>query len=221
MIELAIIFEAIIIIIILGSIGKIHRQLTDAETTLSYMAEKAQLIDDALENIETLRTELDHSVKDVKQLHSTKKERAKEQKDAEDRKMEEITGKAPSSKARILIVEDHYPQAMCLQGVLETLGHTVTAIAESGKEAIVQAHANSTDLILMDIMIKGDMDGVETAEEIRKDIDIPVIFLTAIDNEETTQRAKKALPYGYLVKPIDENKLRIAIDMAIYRHSLE
>lgn len=121
----------------------------------------------------------------------------------------------------ILIVEDENVVAMEIQDRLENFGYNVAGFATSGEEAIKKAEVLSPDLVLMDVMLKGKMDGVEAAEMIRACFDIPVIFLTAFSDEDTLQRAKMTKPFGYLIKPFDERELRSTIEIAMYKHEME
>jgi len=120
------------------------------------------------------------------------------------------------SKARILLVEDEAIIAMEIEDTLRTLGYEVTSIANSGDKAIQRAEAERPDLILMDIRIRGDRDGIETAEIIRSRFDIPVVFSTAYLDEERIERAKITMPFGYLLKPIQERDLKVTLEMALY-----
>ncbi len=123
--------------------------------------------------------------------------------------------------ARIMVVEDEQITAADLEASLEDLGYTVTAIASSGKQAIRSAETTLPDLVLMDIRIKGEMDGVDAARQIRQRLDIPVIYLTAHADDETLERAKSAEPLGYIVKPFQESELRAAIQMALHKHKVD
>lgn len=125
------------------------------------------------------------------------------------------------SQARIMIVEDERIVAKAIQSGLENLGYMVCMIASSGNEAIQKIAKATPDLILMDIVLKGEMDGVETAEYIRSRLNIPVIYLTAYTDEKTLQRAKMTEPFGYILKPFEENDVSTAIEMALYKHQME
>ena len=125
------------------------------------------------------------------------------------------------SNAKILIVEDEGIVALDLQQILIRMGYFVSDIASTGKEAIKKAGETCPDLVLMDIMLHGEIDGTKAAGQIRDRFDIPVIYLTAYANEDTLQRAKVAEPYGYIIKPFNERDLHIAIDMALYKHDAE
>ncbi|HBX22169.1 MAG TPA: hybrid sensor histidine kinase/response regulator [Desulfotomaculum sp.] len=125
------------------------------------------------------------------------------------------------SGARILIVEDEGIEALDLQYRLQGLGYCVPDIAFTGEEAVKKAEEISPDLVLMDIMLPGEIDGVAAAEQINARFDIPIIYLTAYADKNTLQRAKITEPYGYIVKPFKERELHIAIDMALYKHKME
>jgi PAS domain S-box-containing protein len=121
----------------------------------------------------------------------------------------------------ILIVEDERIVAEDLKETLKNFGYHVVAIAVSGEIAIERVNELRPDLILMDIHLAGKMNGIEAAEEILKHHNIPLIFLTAFADKELVSRAKLAGPYGYILKPYDEQELRISIEIAIYKHKLE
>lgn len=125
------------------------------------------------------------------------------------------------SNARILIVEDEQIVAMDIQSTLESLGYKIVGQADNGPEAILKAAELHPDLVLMDIGLKGEIDGIEAATQIRAQFDLPVIFLTAFANQSTLERAREAEPFGYILKPFEENDLTIAIEMALYKHSIE
>lgn len=123
--------------------------------------------------------------------------------------------------ARILIVEDEGIEALDLQRRLIHLGYPSPDIAMSGEEAVTMAAALHPDLILMDIRLGGEIDGVTAAERIRADADVPIIYVTAYADETTLRRAKITEPHGYIVKPFREREVRIAIEMTLYRHGSE
>jgi PAS domain S-box-containing protein len=122
---------------------------------------------------------------------------------------------------RILIVEDEGILALDIQQRLARLGYPLPDIASTGKEAIQKAAEGCPDLILMDIMLPGEIDGVTAAEMIHARSDIPVIYITAYADEDTLRRAKITEPYGYIVKPFKERELHITIDMALYKSKME
>lgn len=120
--------------------------------------------------------------------------------------------------ARILIVEDERITAEDLRDILTELGYTVTASVSSGADAIAQAEEAPPDLALMDIRIKGEMDGTETARILRERFNIPVVYLTAHADASTLSRAKAAQPLGYIIKPFQETELHASIEIALHKH---
>jgi signal transduction histidine kinase len=125
------------------------------------------------------------------------------------------------NKTRILIVEDESIIALETQESLKTLGYEVCDIVNSGAGAIKNIEEKQTDLILMDIHLKGDTDGIETAEIIQSNHHIPIVFLTAFSHERVLDRAKRTKPYGYLLKPFKKQELKVVIEMALYIFKLE
>jgi PAS domain S-box-containing protein len=121
------------------------------------------------------------------------------------------------SQANILIVEDEPIVAKDIQVSLQRLGYHVPATATSGEEAIRKTRESQPDLILMDIVLKGKMDGVETVKQIRKQYDVPVIYLTAYADDHTLERAKVTSPAGYMLKPYQPTELRTTIELALHR----
>jgi CheY-like chemotaxis protein len=122
------------------------------------------------------------------------------------------------AKAQILVVEDDNIVVMELRDRLQSLGYAVSAVASYGGEAIATAGETHPDVVLMDIRLKGDMDGIEAAAEIRARFDIPVVYLTALADEGTLQRAKATEPYGYISKPFGERELHTAIETALRKY---
>ncbi len=123
--------------------------------------------------------------------------------------------------ASILVVEDEAAVALDIRSTLQRLGYAVSAAVGRGRDAIERADALRPDLVLMDIHLRDDMDGVETAQHVRQAFDIPVIYLTAYADPATLERARITEPYGYLLKPFQERELHIVIEMALYRHEME
>lgn len=123
--------------------------------------------------------------------------------------------------ARICIVEDEGIVAHDIKTHLEIAGHEVAGIFSSGEELLSRIESVKPDLILMDIKLRGSLDGVETASLIRSRYKIPVVILTAFADEKTIQRAKETEPFGYILKPFEERELNTAVEMALYRYSLE
>src|ERR1035438_308824 len=117
------------------------------------------------------------------------------------------------SPVTILIVEDEKIVAMDIAGGLKSAGYLVSGIVSSGKEAIDLVEKNPPDLILMDIRIKGDIDGIQTAEIIQGHHDIPIVYLTAFADENTLSRARITAPYGYIIKPFDKKTAHTMIEI--------
>ncbi|MFB0551863.1 MAG: ATP-binding protein [Phycisphaerae bacterium] len=124
-------------------------------------------------------------------------------------------------KIRILVVEDESIVAMDIRKTLQNLGYDVPYVVSTAKAAIQKAKEDKPDLVLMDIVLKGKMDGIEAAEHIRSHFNIPVVYLTAYADEKTLKRAKAAGPFGYIVKPFENKDLRMVIEMALYKAKVE
>ena len=125
------------------------------------------------------------------------------------------------SPISVLIVEDEVIVAQNLASKLEKLGYTVTGTAINGPEAVAMALAHRPQLVLMDIKLQGELDGIATVEKIKKHLDIPVIYLTAHSDPNTLARAKISKPYGYVLKPFDERDLATQIELALYKHEAD
>ena len=121
-------------------------------------------------------------------------------------------------REEILIVEDEALIAMSLKERLESFGYKVSGILDRGEDVISSIENKCPDLILMDINLKGDQDGIETAQMINEQRDIPILFLTSFSNKSVIDRAKNASPYGYVIKTIDDNNLHITIDIVLNKH---
>ncbi len=121
----------------------------------------------------------------------------------------------------IFIVEDEKIVALDIAASLKSLGYNVIGMASSGSEAITKVREKVPDLILMDIRLKGEMDGISAAAKIRSEHDVPVIYLTAYADENTLSRAKHTEPYGYLLKPYEKRVLHSTIEMADYKRKME
>lgn len=121
---------------------------------------------------------------------------------------------------KILIVEDETVEALDIKKMLESLGYDVPSFVLNGLTAVETAKKIRPDLILMDIVLKGELDGINAAKKI-KELNIPVIFLTAHSDDEAVERAKKTEPYGYLVKPYDPLDLKNTVEFALYKHSMD
>jgi two-component system cell cycle sensor histidine kinase/response regulator CckA len=123
--------------------------------------------------------------------------------------------------ARVLVVEDEAIVAMDISARLRVLGYEVVGPASTGAAAVELAEHARPDLVLMDIMLRGGMDGVEAALRIREGCGAPVVYLTAYADDSTLRRAKEAEPLGYLLKPFEERELRTTIETALYKHRTE
>jgi len=123
--------------------------------------------------------------------------------------------------ARILVVEDEAIVARDVAGMLRELGYEVVGIAATGEMAIAKAQETRPDLLLMDIKLRGEIDGVAAAERISSFLSVPVIFVTANSDDLTLERAKVTTPFGYVLKPFEPRELHIAIEIALYRHAAE
>ncbi len=126
-----------------------------------------------------------------------------------------------SDAAKILIVEDEGIVALDLKVHLSGLGYTIIGPVARGDEAVERSAAKRPDLILMDIHLRGKLNGIDAAQTIRKRQDVPIVFLTAHSDTATLAGAKAVTPYGYLVKPYEERTLRSTIEMALYKHQME
>ncbi len=122
---------------------------------------------------------------------------------------------------KILVVEDEFIVAADLKARLNKMGYKVVGTAASGLEAIEKVWKESPDIVLMDIVLKGEMDGIAAAEAIKQGYNIPIIFLTAYADQNTFSKAKTTEPFGYICKPFQEKNLRMAIEVALQRHGIE
>ena len=128
--------------------------------------------------------------------------------------------RAPAAPT-LLVVEDESLVAMDLDGQLHDLGYRVCGCVDNGRDAIARARAERPDLILMDIVLKGDMDGIAAASIIGPELHIPVLFLTAYSDDQTVERAAGTWPYGYLTKPFQNRELRAGIEVALRKAAAE
>lgn len=125
------------------------------------------------------------------------------------------------AKKRIMVVEDEGITALRIQGSLKQMGYVVTSMVFTGEEAVEKAAEDNPDLVLMDIILDGEMDGIEAAGQIHALHDIPVIYLTAHSDEKILKRIRSTSPFGYITKPFDERELRIVVEIAFYKHEME
>jgi DNA-binding LytR/AlgR family response regulator len=122
---------------------------------------------------------------------------------------------------KILVVEDESIVSKDIQQTLKKLGYQVVGSADNAEDAVKLATELKPDLVLMDIMIKGNKTGIDAAKEIKEKQDIPVIFLTAYADTDTIAKAKEAEPHGYIIKPYKEVDLHTSIEMVLYKHKKE
>jgi CheY-like chemotaxis protein len=122
---------------------------------------------------------------------------------------------------RILVVEDEQIIGEDIKRTLEQFGYSVIDVMGTGEETLQKIDKLNPDMILMDIMLGGTLTGIETANEVLKSYDIPILYLTAYANEKILEDAKLTQPYGYIIKPFEEKELRASIEMAFYRHQME
>ena len=125
------------------------------------------------------------------------------------------------AKTNVLVVEDESIVSKDIQYSLKKLGYNVVGAASTGEKAFELASTTNPDIILMDIMLKGDINGIQTAERVKAELQIPVIYLTAYADEATLAKAKVTEPYGYIIKPFKEVDLHTSIEMALYKFSKE
>lgn len=125
------------------------------------------------------------------------------------------------AKTNVLVVEDESIVSKDIQHSLKKLGYNVVGSSSTGEKAIELALDLKPDVVLMDIMLKGKLTGIDASEEIRKTLNIPVIYLTAYADEATLEKAKVTEPHGYIIKPFKEIDIHTSIEMAIYKHQKE
>lgn len=121
-------------------------------------------------------------------------------------------------KVVILVVEDDLNVATVLSARLESMGYRVCCTAETGFEAISGIYRHRPDLVIMDILLKGEMNGIEATSKIAEQSDVPIIFMTCLADRKVFERAIKTNPYGYIIKPYDINELRSTIEIAMVKH---
>ncbi len=125
------------------------------------------------------------------------------------------------NKSRVLIVEKEGIIAKDLERVLEKLNYNVLDIVYSGQEAIQKAEEYKPDLVITEIALNGPIDGIDVAHQLSSRFNIPVVFLTAVSDNATIERAKIAEPYGFIIKPFEEDLLHATIEMALYKHGMQ
>jgi len=124
-------------------------------------------------------------------------------------------------RPKILIIEDEGITGLELKSILERKGFIVPAIHSSGEDALARITETSPDIILMDMRLGGELDGVETARRIRLAYDLPIVFLTAYSEDTTIERAKRIEPYGYILKPFNAAELLSVVEIALYKHKAD
>jgi CheY-like chemotaxis protein len=125
------------------------------------------------------------------------------------------------TEAKILVVEDDINVAVVLEARLESFGYKVCDVAATGLSAIESAIEHRPDLILMDILLEGDMNGIEAADNIINHFDVPIIFLSCLNDPAVLERAVKTNPYGYIVKPYDKAALKMSIEITLVKYRAE
>ena len=134
--------------------------------------------------------------------------------------LQSLPGAAQDAPA-LLVVEDEAVVAMDIAGQLRDMGYRVCGCVDNGRDAIARARADRPDLVLMDVVLKGDMDGIAAAAAIGAELQIPILFLTAYSDDQTVDRAAGAMPYGYLTKPFQGRELRAVIEVALRKAEVE
>jgi CheY-like chemotaxis protein len=126
-----------------------------------------------------------------------------------------------SGRAKILVVEDEVLIGKDIQACLCDMGYDVPLVVSTGEEAIKKTGELKPDIVVMDIILKGEMNGIEAAEQIRVLYGVPVVYLTAYSDEEIVDQAVTTEPFGYLIKPFNERELKTTIRMALYKHAMD
>jgi PAS domain S-box-containing protein len=122
---------------------------------------------------------------------------------------------------KILIVEDEMITSLEMRMKIESWGYSILDTAKSSTDAVEIAIQNKPDLIIMDVVLSGDEDGITAAKNIQKHVDIPLIYVTAYSSDMIMERAHKTVPYAYIIKPFDDNELKFAIELALKKHELK
>lgn len=125
------------------------------------------------------------------------------------------------AEIQILVVEDESIVAEDIRRSLQKLGYAVPSVVASGEEAVKKVEEISPDMVLMDIMLAGEMDGIEAADKIRSNFNVPVVYLTAYSDGKILERAKLTEPFGYIIKPFKERELQINVEIALYKYKME
>lgn len=118
---------------------------------------------------------------------------------------------------RVMVVDDEATITTQLEERLTLMGYEVTGSASSGQEAVEMARRTRPDIVLMDIVMPGSLDGIDAAEIIKAELDIPAIFLTAYASQKFVDKAKDVEPFGYIVKPFQEREIKATIEVALHK----
>jgi two-component sensor histidine kinase len=129
-------------------------------------------------------------------------------------------GTTGATAACILVVEDGLIMARDIERRLTTMGYRSAGVAATGEDAVRKARDNHPDLVLMDVNLKGPIDGIQAAQQIRLAADIPIVYVTGYSDDATLLRARVTEPFGFVLKPFDERELRTTIEIALYRHQV-
>ena len=119
------------------------------------------------------------------------------------------------SKIEVLVVENELLVAKDIKKILEDSGYSVSAVVSTGEEAVRSAKKLRPDIVMMDVVLPGKLDGIAAAGRIRSRYGIPIVFVTAYSDKQLIEAAKRTRPYGYILKPIKDEELPIAIEMAL------
>jgi two-component system, response regulator PdtaR len=131
---------------------------------------------------------------------------------------EPMPGRGKTGARMILVVGDDASAAKGLRPRLESFGYHICEVVNTGREAIASAAQHQPDLVLIDILLEGEMNGIEASEQIRKQLDVPIIYLSALSDRRLLDRAVKIHAYGYLIKPYGNMELRLSIEIALAKH---
>ena len=119
--------------------------------------------------------------------------------------------------SKVLVVEDEVVIALRLEQLLTNMGYNVIGLSYSGEDALEKVRSLRPEIILMDIILQGKLDGIAVAEIVKLEFNIPVIFLTAFSEDNIIERSKKAEPFGYILKPFQDHEIKAAIEVALYK----
>lgn len=135
--------------------------------------------------------------------------------------LDKVASSERMKKTKILLVENENIVARDIENILREMGYDVLSVLSRGKEVVDKAEELQPDLVLIDVRLQGEIDGVEAADRIYREFNIPVVYLTAYADEITMERAKLTEPFGYILKPFEERELQTSIEMALYKYKME